>query len=100
MRFQPANIRVINRRGHLSTITAAVCPRVVTFSDGVSEAFNGDGEEFEDARILESIEGAPGCDAQTQLEHLFSSVKTFTAGAAQNDDVTVLVVGYRGSSNP
>ena len=41
--------------------------------------------------------GAPGCGAQTQLEHLFSSVKTFTAGAAQNDDVTVLVVGYRGS---
>ena len=28
MRSQPANIRVINRRGHLSTITAAVCPRV------------------------------------------------------------------------
>ena len=72
---------------------------VVTFSDGVSEAFNGAGEEFEDARILESIESAPGRDAQTQLEHLFSSVKTFTAGAAQNDDVTVLVVGYRGSGN-
>jgi len=28
MRSQPANIRVINRRGLLSTITAAVCPRV------------------------------------------------------------------------
>ena len=28
MRSQPENIRVINRRGHLSTITAAVCPRV------------------------------------------------------------------------
>ena len=69
---------------------------VVTFSDGVSEAFNGDGEEFEDARILKSIEAAPGRDAQTQLKHLFSSVKTFTAGATQNDDVTVLVVGYRG----
>ena len=27
MRSQPANIRVINRRGHLSTITAAGCPR-------------------------------------------------------------------------
>ena len=69
---------------------------VVTFSDGVSEAFNEAGDEFEDARILESIEGAGGRDAQTQLEHLFSSVKTFTAGAAQTDDVTVLVVSYRG----
>ena len=70
---------------------------LVTFSDGVSEALNPDGEEFEDARILESIEGSSGRDAQTQLEHLFSSVKTFTAGAAQNDDVTVLVVSYRGA---
>ena len=35
-------------------------------------------------------------DAQTQLEHLFSSVKAFTAGTAQNDDITVLVVSYRG----
>ena len=69
---------------------------VVTFSDGVSEALNPAGEEFEDARILESIEGASGRDAQTQLEHLFSSVKAFTAGTAQNDDVTILVVSYRG----
>ena len=36
--------------------------------------------------------------AMAQLEHLFSSVKSFTAGAAQNDDVTVLVVSYRGES--
>ena len=78
------------------TVTMAPGDFVVTFSDGESEAFNGDGEEFEDARILES---APGRDAQSQLEHLFTSVKTFTAGAAQNDDVTVLVVGYRGSSD-
>jgi sigma-B regulation protein RsbU (phosphoserine phosphatase) len=71
----------------------------VTFSDGVSEALNPEGEEFEDARILESIEGAAGRDAQSQLEHLFSSVNTFTAGAVQNDDVTVLVVSYRGQDS-
>ena len=70
---------------------------VVTFSDGVSEAMNAAEEEFEDARILE---GSSGRDAQTQLEHLFSSVKTFTAGAAQNDDVTVVVVSYRGATPP
>lgn len=81
------------------TVTMEPGDFVVTFSDGVSEAFNPDGEEFEDARILKSIEGAPARDAQTQLEHLFSSVKTFTAGTAQNDDITVLVVSYRGLSS-
>ena len=78
------------------TITMEPGDFVVTFSDGVSEAFNPAGDEFEDARILESIEGASGRDAQTQLDHLFSSVKAFTAGAAQTDDITVLVVNYRG----
>ena len=78
------------------TVTMKPGDFVVTFSDGVSEAFNPAGEEFEDARILESIQGASGRDAQTQLEHLFSSVKAFMAGTPQTDDVTVLVVSYRG----
>ena len=81
------------------TVTMEPGDFVVTFSDGVSEAFNEAGDEFEDARILESIEGASGRDAQTQLVHLFSDVKTFTAGAAQTDDITVLVVSYRGTTD-
>ena len=81
------------------TLTMEPGDFLVVFSDGVSEALNADEEEFEDARILESIEGSSGRDAQTQLEHLFSSVKAFTAGADQYDDVTVLVVSYRGIAN-
>ena len=69
---------------------------LVLFSDGVSEALDPDDNEFEDARILESIASAPAREAPAQMEHLFSSVKKFTAGAPQNDDVTVLVVAYRG----
>ena len=69
---------------------------LVLFSDGVSEALDPDGNEFEDARIVESIAGAPGRDAPAQMQHLLSSVKAFTAGAPQNDDVTVVVVAYRG----
>ena len=78
------------------TVTMEPGDFLVTFSDGVSEALNPAGEEFEDARIIASIEGSAGRDAQTQLEHLFSSVEEFTAGAVQSDDVTVLVVSYRG----
>ena len=72
---------------------------LVLFSDGVSEALDPDGAEFEDARILESIAGAPARDAPVQMEHLLSCVKKFTAGASQNDDVTVVVVAYRGRSS-
>ena len=72
---------------------------VVLFSDGVSEAFDPDGAEFEDARILESIASAPSREAPAQLEHLLSRVKAFTREAPQSDDVTVLVVAYRGPSS-
>ena len=72
---------------------------LVLFSDGVSEAFDPDGAEFEDARILESIAGAPSREAPVQMEHLLSSVKKFTRGAPQSDDVTVLVVAYRGPTS-
>ena len=72
---------------------------LVLFSDGVSEALDSAGAEFEDARIVESIAGAPGRDAPAQLEHLLSNVKKFTAGAPQNDDVTVVVIAYRGRAS-
>ena len=72
---------------------------LVLFSDGVSEALDPAGAEFEDARIVESIADAPGREAPVQMAHLLSCVKKFTAGAPQNDDVTVVVVAYRGASS-
>ena len=78
------------------SVTMAPGDFLVLFSDGVSEALDLNGAEFEDERILESIAGAPAREAPVQLEHLLSNVKKFTAGAPQNDDVTVVVVAYRG----
>ena len=78
------------------SVTMAPGDFLVLFSDGVSEALDLNGAEFEDERILKSIAGAPAREAPVQLEHLLSNVKKFTAGAPQNDDVTVVVVAYRG----
>jgi serine phosphatase RsbU (regulator of sigma subunit) len=35
-------------------------------------------------------------EPQQVLRELYAGVKTFTVGAAQNDDVTALVVRYEG----
>ena len=70
---------------------------LVVFSDGVSEALNPLGEQFEDARILETLTETTAGNAQERLQALFASVRAFTAGAPQNDDVTVLVVCYLGA---
>jgi serine phosphatase RsbU (regulator of sigma subunit) len=74
--------------------------RVVIFSDGVSEAFSEAGEEFGDARIhelLESTLAASGEVTPMQLvDALIDEVRSFTRRTPQNDDITAMVVRYRG----
>jgi sigma-B regulation protein RsbU (phosphoserine phosphatase) len=69
---------------------------IVVFSDGVSEALSASGEEFGDARIVAAVQPLYDAEPAKLLEALLAAVKTFTTGAAQNDDVTALAVRYRG----
>ena len=80
------------------TLTLQPGDVLVVFSDGVSEALNPQGEQFEDARILETLTETTAGNAQERLQALFASVRAFTAGAPQSDDVTVLVVCYLGAT--
>lgn len=67
---------------------------LVVFSDGITEALNGDGAEFGEERLLACVnahhELAPGA----LLECLLDAVQQFAAGVAQNDDLTALVLRY------
>ncbi len=69
---------------------------LVIFSDGISEALNARGEEFGDDRILEclrrNVEGSVG----QVLECLMQTVKSFASGTVQGDDMTAVVVWYKG----
>jgi serine phosphatase RsbU (regulator of sigma subunit) len=69
---------------------------VVAFSDGVSEATSASGEEFGDERILCCIERNAGGTLDQILACLLGAVRGFCAGAVQSDDVTVLIMRYRG----
>jgi len=64
------------------------------FSDGVSEALNGSGEEYGEARIQAAV--APNWlePSDAVLQALLESVHGFAQGAPQNDDVTALIVRY------
>jgi phosphoserine phosphatase RsbU/P len=73
---------------------------VVVFSDGVSEALSVAGEEFGDARIAEVARANYDHEPPVLLESLLAAVRTFTKGAPQGDDVTALVVRYRGPKPP
>jgi sigma-B regulation protein RsbU (phosphoserine phosphatase) len=69
---------------------------IIVFSDGVSEALSASGDEFGDARIVEAVKPHYDAEPARLLDALLAAVKTFTTGAAQNDDVTALTVRYRG----
>jgi serine phosphatase RsbU (regulator of sigma subunit) len=73
---------------------------VVLYSDGVSEAFNAAGEDFGETRLLEVAQAAAGGSAPAHVERIIAAVRAFTKGAPQSDDITVMVIRYRGTASP
>jgi sigma-B regulation protein RsbU (phosphoserine phosphatase) len=61
---------------------------------------NGAGDEFGDERLLAAIRAAHATnddiDAPRLVDDVIAAVRVFTAGAAQSDDITAMVVRYRG----
>ena len=76
------------------TATLRADDHLVVFSDGVTDALNAAEEEFGDDRLVACLDSVPGTGAEQLRKHVFASVQRFTAGAAQHDDVTAMVVAY------
>ena len=70
---------------------------LVVFSDGVTEALNLSQDEFGEERLLSCVQANGGLPPPTLVRCLLDAMQQFTAGAAQNDDVTVLVLRYLGA---
>ena len=61
------------------------------FTDGLVEAENDRGEEYDEPRMLGVLSGAGGSAAEV-LKKLMSSVDTFVGLTRQHDDITCLVL--------
>jgi sigma-B regulation protein RsbU (phosphoserine phosphatase) len=72
---------------------------VIICSDGVTEARNAAGEEFGRERLIEAMTGCHGAKPDAVLERLFAAVRTFSQGTPQGDDITGLVLRYRGQAH-
>jgi sigma-B regulation protein RsbU (phosphoserine phosphatase) len=79
--------------------TVALSPGdlVVVYSDGVSEARNRAGDELGRDRFVEAMRKWHGGKPEAVLESLLGDVRRFSDGVAQGDDITALVLRYRGS---
>jgi serine phosphatase RsbU (regulator of sigma subunit) len=73
--------------------------RLLLFTDGITEAHDPLGELFEDERLHATVAGRRNLDVRQLVEGIFEDVDAFAAGASQHDDLTCLVLAYRGASS-
>jgi sigma-B regulation protein RsbU (phosphoserine phosphatase) len=68
--------------------------KLVAYTDGVSEAQNGDGEFFSVRRLNDTLKAGAHYTCETLHQTIQQAVANFTQGAPQSDDITLLVLGF------
>ena len=66
------------------------------YTDGVSEANNIAEEEYSPERLEACLASNTDQSAEGLVRQVISEVRTFTAGAVQSDDLTMLALKYTG----
>jgi phosphoserine phosphatase RsbU/P len=64
------------------------------YSDGITEAFNRDGEEFGSARLEAVLDASAGKKAAALVVDVLAATTVFATGAEQSDDITALALVY------
>lgn len=65
---------------------------LVAFTDGLTEAFNPDGEEFADERLRETVLENSHLSATALGEKILESVKRWSASIPLHDDLTLVIM--------
>jgi sigma-B regulation protein RsbU (phosphoserine phosphatase) len=65
---------------------------LVAYTDGISEAMDGKDEEWGEDRLIQAICECRGLASREMIWHVLERVDAFTAGAAQHDDMTLVVL--------
>jgi phosphoserine phosphatase RsbU/P len=79
-----------------STVNLSPGEFFVIYTDGVSEAVNVRSEMFEETGLRKVLEKFNGQAAGELAHTIQGDLRAFTQGAAQSDDITMLVVQYKG----
>ncbi|HVN09981.1 MAG TPA: SpoIIE family protein phosphatase [Patescibacteria group bacterium] len=82
---------------HSSKVKLTPGDIVLVYTDGFTEAANPEGEFFGEPRLRELLKQEPGKSLDELLARIQGAVREFTRGASQSDDMTLLVIHYRGA---
>jgi len=69
---------------------------LVLYTDGVTESFDGRGEEFGEKRLVETLRRNLSLPTERLLASLVDEVKAFSP-QEQHDDITLIVAKCRGA---
>ncbi len=64
------------------------------YTDGITEAFNKDEEEFQEVRLSKILENKNSSSANELVKQVFEGVQSFSDGVEQSDDITCLALKY------
>ena len=70
---------------------------LVIYTDGVSEASNPRSEMFEESRLRDIMGKFTGDTVEQLGDTIREGKRAFTEGAPQSDDITILVIQYKGN---
>ena len=65
---------------------------LVMFTDGVTEAFNNENEEYGEKRLEELLSKCNNDNCKQIVDNMFNDVKAFAGTAPQSDDITSLIL--------
>jgi len=64
------------------------------YTDGISEAFNPAGEQYEEQRLLAFVAQSKDLSANALGSSSLADVEKFVDNAEQSDDITLMVIRY------
>ncbi len=65
---------------------------LLLYTDGVTEALDGNGDEFGPERMMNSVRESAQKGAQAMIDRLLEDLRAFVGTTPQNDDITLIAI--------
>jgi sigma-B regulation protein RsbU (phosphoserine phosphatase) len=75
----------------IAQVDLAAGDTLVLYTDGVTEATNGEGEEFGESRLVDALANHSRLPLEALLQAVVNAVQKFSGGSEQQDDITLVI---------